>query len=200
MAELKKRMWKAIFYPESCRDWKEVIEDWGIPVAVSPLHDHDVKDDGTGELKKAHYHCLLEFDGPTPYSVVLGLVEQLGTHTAKGVNSRRRDERYLAHLDSKGKYMYDVADIETFGGYQLKFLGDRYEQNSISEIHDMIEDLGIVYYADLANEIVQNHPELLTTLLHYPAHFNNFCHSRERMKRDNGTYVKYTATRSRMGR
>lgn len=194
MAErvLKKRMWKFIFYPEGKGvNWREIIEDWGVPVAVSPLHDLDVKDDGTGEIKKAHYHGIMEFDGPTPYNVALELVEQLGVHIVKQVNSRRRDERYLAHLDAKSKYQYDVADITLFGGYELKFMGDRYELDTISQIHDLAEDLGIVFYADLANEIIERHADLVSTLLRYPAHFNNWCYSRERMlKFDNKTYVK----------
>lgn len=194
MAEkvLKKRMWKFVFYPEGKGvHWREVIEEWGVPVAVSPLHDSDVKEDGSGEFKKSHYHAIMEFDGPTPYTVALELVEQLGVHIVKPVNSRRRDERYLCHLDSKGKIEYDVADIVTFGGYEVKFMGDRFEQDSISQIHDLAEQLGIVYYADLSNEIISNYPELSSTLLRYPAHFNNWCYSRERMlKSDNRTYVK----------
>lgn len=204
MAEkvLKKRMWKFVFYPESCPDWKEIIEDWGLPVIVSPLHNLDVKEDGTGEIKKAHYHGIMEFDGPTPYPQALELVEGLGVHIVKPVNSRRRDERYLCHLDSKGKTDYDICDLTTFGGYECKFLGERYEMDTISQIHDLAEELGIVYYADLANEIIERHPDLVTTLLRYPAHFNNWCYSRERIlsKHGNGSYVNYAITRGRLGR
>lgn len=188
----KKRMWKFVFYPEGLGvNWKVIIEDWGVPVVVSPAHDSDVKEDGSGEIKKEHFHGIMEFDGPTPYPQALELVEQLGVHIVKPVNSRRRDERYLCHLDSKSKVQYDVADLTVFGGYELKFLGDRYEMDTISQIHDLAEELGIVYYADLANEIISNYPELSSTLLRYPAHFNNWCYSRERMmKSDNRSYVK----------
>lgn len=204
MAEkvLKKRMWKFVFYPESCPDWADIIDDWGVPVAVSPLHDCDLKEDSSGQLKKPHYHGIIDYDGPTPYTQAVQLVEQLNVHICKPVNSRRRDERYLCHLDSKSKTEYDVADIRTFGGYELKFMGDRYELDSISLIHDLAEEMGIIYYCDLANEIITNHPELVATLLRYPAHFNNWCYSRERFikKCDNGTYVKYTLGRFRCGR
>lgn len=180
---LKKRTWKFVFYPESCPDWVDIIEDWGVPVAVSPLHDSDLTEDGNGTFKKPHYHGIMDFDGPTPYTVALGLVEELGVHIVKGVNSRRRDERYLCHLDSKGKAQYDIADITLFGGYECKFLGDRFEMSTISQIHDLAETLGIIYYADLANEIIENYPDMVSTLLRYPAHFNNWCYSRERMKK-----------------
>lgn len=199
---LKKRTWKFIFYPESAPDWREVIEDWGVPVAVSPLHDSDVMEDGSGNFKKPHFHGIMDFDGPTPYNIALGLVEQLGVHIVKGVNSRRRDERYLCHLDSPGKTQYDIADIVLFGGYECKFLGEQYIMSEIQQIHDLAETLGIVFYADLSNEIISNYPELMGTLLKYPAHFNNFCYSRERIlkKHDNGSYVKYISTRKGFGR
>ena len=195
--EVKKRNWKFVFYPDSCPDWEDIIEDWGVPVLVSPLHCLDVKKDGSGEILDPHRHGIVCFDGPTPYSVPLGLVQSLGMSIVKPVNSLRRDERYLCHLDSPAKVKYDVADLVSFGGYECKFLGERFEQDGISAIHDLVEELGIVYYADLANEIVVSHKELLQTLLRYPAHFNNFCYSRERMlkKVDKNTYVKYASSR-----
>lgn len=199
---LKKRMWKFIFYPESAPKWREVIEEWGLPVIVSPLHDSDVMDDGSGRVKKPHFHGIMEFDGPTPYNLAVDIVRTLGVNICKPVNSRRRDERYLCHLDSKGKVEYDIADLTLFGGYECKFLGDRYEMDTISQIHDLAEQLGVIYYCDLANEIISNYPDLVSTLLRYPAHFNNWCYSRERFikKCDNGSYVKYTMGRFMCGR
>lgn len=179
MAEQKAKFWKFVFYPESAPpDWQEVIENWGVPCVVSPLHDSDV--DGNGELKKPHYHGIIQYDGPTQYHLAVELVQELGTNHVVKSQSRRRDERYLAHLDSPGKALYDVADIQTWGGYTVKFLADCYEQDGIACIHELVEELGIIYYCDLANEIIENHKELMTTLLRYPAHFNNFCYSRER--------------------
>lgn len=198
MAELKGRLWKAVFYPDSCPNWKDVIEDWGIPALVSPCHDRDF-DAQTGELKKPHHHVLFEFDGPVTYSQAVSLVEELGIHYCKKCNSRRRDERYWCHLDSPTKAQYDPADCFFFGGYEVRFLEDAQTFDGIAAIHELAESLGIIYYADLSNEILQRAPELLTTLLRYPAHFNNFCYSRERMagKLDNASYVK---SRRKVGR
>lgn len=187
---VSKRMWKFVFYPESAPDWKETIEDWGVPVLVSPLHNMDINVE-TGEVKKPHYHGIAYFDGPTPYSQMVELVEALGVHTAKPVNSRSRDERYLCHLDSKDKYVYNVEDISMFGGAMPKFLCDKQEQSDFAAVHNLIEELGIINYADLANEIVFGEPDLLPLLTRYTVHFNNVCRARADLVKyaDNGSYV-----------
>lgn len=196
-----KRLWKFIFYPgePSCPDnWLEVIEDWGVPVVVSPEH----KDDYTanGVRKKLHRHGIAQFDGPKPDSEILKLcgllgvpyaIELRGNDTYDEVRSRRREERYLCHLDSKDKAKYDPADIICINGYELKYLEEEYEIDAISAIHDIAEDLGIVHYADLANELVLKHRELVPTLLRHVGHFNNFCYSRYKLAgSDNTSYVK----------
>ena len=42
MAEKRTRNWTFVFYPESTReDWREVLGEKGLQLAVSPLHDRD---------------------------------------------------------------------------------------------------------------------------------------------------------------
>lgn len=203
--DLSRSLWQFLIYPDSCGfdepdDLWKALDGEFVPMFVSPLHDRDVKEDGTGELKKAHWHVLVCFDGPKPYKQVLYQFEKYGVKILKDVPSRRTCERYWAHLDSPYKALYDVADCRCFGGYKPKFLSDEYEHDGLSAVHDLVEQMGIVYYADLANEIIERHPDLIGILLRYPAHFNNFCYSRERMlskSRDNMSYVK---SRVRMGR
>ena len=61
---LKKRNWGAVVYPESApEDWEEILKLKGISWARSPLHDSDINP--TGEPKKAHYHIIISFPGPT---------------------------------------------------------------------------------------------------------------------------------------
>lgn len=191
--DISRALWKFVFYPQDLPegiDWRDFLDDVGVPILVSPLHDMDATDEG--EFKKAHRHALMQFDGPKPYTQALELVRGLGVKILKASNSRKRDERYMCHLDSPAKYLYDVGELELFGGYTCKFLSDAYEQDGISAIHDLAEGLGIIYYADLANEIITKHGELMNCLLRYPAHFNNYCYSRERLasKGDNLTYDK----------
>lgn len=209
--QLSRAMWQFLLYPDSMvvefggeieKAW-EYLDTVGMPVMVSPLHDCDVKEDGSGKLKKPHYHCMAQFDGPVPYRQALEYFEVLGVKILKQVPSRRTFERYTCHMDSPTKAQYDVADIRYFGGYQSKYLGDMYEQSSISQIHELIEELGIVYYPDLALNLSRDYPDLLSTLLRYSSHFNNFCYGRERLLKrysgDNDSYVKYANTRRKIG-
>lgn len=194
--DCSRAMWQFLIYPDSCGfddvdDLWRALEELMVPLFVSPLHDRDVKEDGSGELKKPHWHVLAAYDGPVPYGQCLYTFAPFGVKILKFVPSRRACERYWAHLDSKDKYKYDVADCKCFSSYEPKYLEDEYGLSGIQEIHDVAERLGIVYYADLANEIITHYPNLVEVLLRHPAHFNNFCYSRERMcNRDNTSYVK----------
>lgn len=202
--EKKQRLWQFLIYPDSAgREPDEIweyLDSLQIPMFVSPLHDRDVKDDGTGELKKEHWHVVMAFDGPVPYSQALAYVEPLGVKILKAVPSRRTMERYWAHLDSPNKAQYDVADCRCFGGYEPKFLEDEYALDGLAAIHDVMEQLGIIYYADLADEIITRHPEMTACLLRYSQHFNNVCYSRERMARATGDNVSYVKSRRKVGR
>lgn len=58
------RMWTFVVYPESApENWRDILSDYHIPWVESPLHDKDVNPDG--EVKKAHWHIILFFDGKT---------------------------------------------------------------------------------------------------------------------------------------
>ena len=64
---VKKRYWAFVLYPESApSDWRDIIQMTGLPFAVSPLHDKDLNADNT--IKKAHYHIILCYPGPTTYN------------------------------------------------------------------------------------------------------------------------------------
>lgn len=57
MAKDKARYFTFLLYPESVPEgWQEKLAEIGQPMAISPLHDKDVKPDGT--LKKAHWHII----------------------------------------------------------------------------------------------------------------------------------------------
>ena len=66
MAIVKKRNWAFVLYPESAPDnWKDMLQETGLPCSISPLHDKDVDPDGNP--KKAHYHIIVCYNGPTSF-------------------------------------------------------------------------------------------------------------------------------------
>lgn len=54
------RYWAGLIYPgDSCPDnWQELMQLSGLQILVSPLHDQDIADAKTGELKKPHRHVI----------------------------------------------------------------------------------------------------------------------------------------------
>ena len=55
MKNVKKRAWGGVIYPESLpENWLEILQNSGLQIAISPLHDKDINPDGT--IKKPHYH------------------------------------------------------------------------------------------------------------------------------------------------
>ncbi|MBQ2581159.1 MAG: replication protein, partial [Ruminococcus sp.] len=96
---MKKRNWGCIIYPESApADWFDILQQSGLSGAVSPLHDKDIDPDG--EPKKAHYHVILTYPGPTTYNNVASFThETLNGSLPKPLESIRGYYRYFTHLD-----------------------------------------------------------------------------------------------------
>lgn len=119
MSTLKKRNWAFVLYPESAPpDWRERLQRYGVPCAVSPIHDNDKTD--KGELKKPHYHVLFTYKHPTTLNNVVSFVESLGQNKyAEPIQDLLMYYRYLAHLDDPDKAQYKVEDIVTYCGFKI---------------------------------------------------------------------------------
>lgn len=55
----KGRYWAGLIYPgDSCPDdWEDRMKISGLEILVSPVHDQDIADIATGELKKTTSSC-----------------------------------------------------------------------------------------------------------------------------------------------
>ena len=119
MKNVKKRNWAFVLYPESApNNWLDLLQQTGLQFCVSPLHDKDLNADNT--LKKAHYHIILIYDGPTTYNNVRQLTESLGQPIPQPLEQVRGYYRYLTHKDNPEKYQYDEKDILTFNRKTIK--------------------------------------------------------------------------------
>ena len=117
-SNVKKRHWAFVLYPESApSDWLEQLQKTGLQCAISPFHDKDV--DPTGELKKAHYHIILSYEGPTTYNVVNSLCDGLNQPIPQALEQVRGYYRYLTHKDNPEKYQYSEDDIKTLNGFNI---------------------------------------------------------------------------------
>lgn len=158
---LKKRNWAFVVYPESApSDWIEQLQQCGVVGAISPLHDKDLN--ATGEPKKAHWHVIVTYEGPTAQSVVERLTERLNAPKPIPLEQVRGYYRYLTHKDNPEKAQYDEKDIQTLNGFDIRDFVEmtKSEVNAkIRIIQKMIRELDFLEYADLL-DYLQDEDEL----------------------------------------
>ena len=152
------RVWTAVLYPESApADWREHLDELHIEWAESPLHEFDTNP--TGEVKKAHWHIVLAFDGPKSYEQVCEILAPLNGPIPQKCHSLKGAVRYFAHLDNPEKYQYPASQIVGHGGFDVRSAlaptsGQRYEL--IKEMQDWVHDNGITEMQDLMDEARAN--------------------------------------------
>ena len=159
MAEtIKKRNWTFLLYPESApENWREQIKISGLMAAISPLHDKDVNP--TGEAKKAHYHILLVYSGPTTYNAVSKFTASLNATVPQALESVRGMYRYFSHKDNPEKFQYNEKDIQSLNGFNIADLVEltKSEVNELkARILKLIRDVGIVEYSSLIDFLIDN--------------------------------------------
>lgn len=145
------RNWTFICYPDSApENWKEIIKGYHISTAISPLHDKDLNP--TGEEKKPHWHCYLEFDSVKSFEQVATITEQVNGTIPQAVQSPVGLIRYFIHKDNPEKHQYDFADIEIYNGFNIEKF-DQYSEAEldeiIAEIMLFIDTIGITEYSSL---------------------------------------------------
>ena len=136
-SESRTRVWTAVVYPESApKNWRALLDDYHIAWCESPLHNKDV-DEGTGELKKPHWHILLSFEGVKTFEQVCEILEPVGCPIPQRVHSAVGAVRYFAHLDNPDKHQYSVSDIIGHSGFDVAAA----LQPTASKRYDMIAEM-----------------------------------------------------------
>lgn len=156
---MKGRNWAFVIYPESMpSDWFELLEQTGLPFAISPLHDKDVNP--TGEVKKPHYHVICQYANTTTSKNVKENVCNIvnGTIPIK-LESIKGMYRYHLHLDNPEKYQYDDRDRIFINGFdisQVNALTKTEVDKLKKEITCFILDNDIREYSDLLQLLIDN--------------------------------------------
>lgn len=116
----KNRNWTFLVYPDSApENWFDILQDTGLPFAVSPLHDKDFNP--TGEQKKPHYHVIVCFPGPTTFNKVnTDICNLLNSPIPKRLLSIVGMYRYFTHKDNPDKYQYDDTLIRVSNGFDIQ--------------------------------------------------------------------------------
>ncbi|MCM1222397.1 MAG: replication protein [Lachnospiraceae bacterium] len=156
-ASIRYRNFASVVYPESApEDWIEVLSDFHVPIFISPLHDSDVNP--TGEVKKAHYHIMLMFEGKKSKEQVKELLDAVNAVGLESVNTIRGYARYLCHLDNPEKAQYKIDDVRALSGADyMGVIGlavDKYK--ALREMQDFCRDNNVFSFADLADYCAMN--------------------------------------------
>lgn len=175
----KKRYWAFVLYPESAPiNWRDILQQTGLAIAISPLHDKDI--DPTGQPKKAHYHIILCYDGPTTFNnVKSNITDVLNQPIPIPLEQVRGYFRYLTHKDNPDKFQYNEKDISIINDFDI----DNYNDLTISQVNEIkkqlitfIQENNITEYCNLLDlllskelfsmlDVAMNHTILLNTYI-----------------------------------
>lgn len=157
-SNVKKRNWAFILYPESSpADWVEILQRTGLQCAISPLHDKDI--DPTGEPKKAHYHIILCYSGPTSFNVVKTLCDSLNQPIPQALEQVRGYFRYFTHMDNPEKYQYSSDEIRFVNGFNISDFIELSKSEVIEikkKLQQLIINLNIYEYSDFMDYLLVN--------------------------------------------
>lgn len=145
------RNWTLIVYPDSApKNWRDILDDEHITWVESPLHDKDVNPDG--EVKKAHWHVLLQFEGKKSFRQVAEIADDLNSPIPKYVQSAKGLVRYMIHMDNPEKFQYKKSDIIGHGGADISSFFELSATNRLDILKDIvnfIRDNNVTEFADL---------------------------------------------------
>lgn len=148
--------------PERAKDtWMGAFSSLGYKMAVSPLHDKDTNPDG--EIKKAHWHVLLQ--GGTAWITIKTLKELVltefdgrGVAVPQSVSNVIGLMRYLVHLDNPEKFQYDKNDIRVFNGATVE------NAFALSKDDELAIRCDIIRYVQENEDILEYHQVIDTAL------------------------------------
>lgn len=177
---VKKRNWAFVCYPESLpENWLEILQETGSPIAISPLHDRDLNADE--KEKKAHYHVIICYSGPSSFNVVKRLTDRLNAPIPIALEQVRGYYRYFTHKDNPEKYQYDEKDIKCLNGFDIRDFVELTKNETIKiiiEIRKIIRENGIVEYSDLMDYLDANgNFDYISIATYNTIHFNAYLKS-----------------------
>ena len=170
----KARHFGFLLYPESIpKNWKEQLENLGVSLAVSPLHDSDEKEtkdlseqeklivkNGGKVYKKPHYHVIYVAKNPvTVESVRKKIKRKLGNNSVAHleiIDYIKGSYEYLTHeskdAKAKNKHVYDKKDILHINDFDIDryvTLDESQKRELKNQLVNIILQCGIVNFKEL---------------------------------------------------
>lgn len=185
------RAWTFIIYPDDLPSQIDIyvsLDDFHIPIAISPLHDMLLEGKPS---EKNHYHIILSFDGKKSYEQVLEMLydnfsldgQNRGFTRPEPIQCLASYYRYLCHLDNEDKVKYDPEDIILLGGFNPHKYIDEQSHIFLLQMSACIDDEDFTEFADFEIFCRQNNPDTWFPLLHrHHGYFNTLLRSRRYKK------------------
>ncbi|MBC9706339.1 MAG: replication protein [Enterococcus sp.] len=178
----KGRYFAFILYPESIPDdWTVKLESLDIPMAISPLHDKDLKEVSESEMtpkeleivnnggklyKKSHYHVLYVAKNPVTVDGVRNKIKRALSDNAVShveiVDGVKSYFDYLTHESkdaiAKNKHKYSKADIKYIQDFDIDryiTMDDNEKKELMNLIFNLIRSYGIQNIFDLGDFVDQ---------------------------------------------
>lgn len=133
-------------------DWLDRLKQTCLPMAISPLHDHDTKPDGT--VKKPHYHVVINYpsSNTTLKAVKERIADPLNAPTPFVADNPKGAYEYLWHKNDSDKYQYDREGVLELNGYKVPLSTDDVQVLK-GALMDFIVEYSIYEYADFLDAV-----------------------------------------------
>ena len=139
-----------LVYPDSVNDgWNDYLKNTGLKVAISPLHDNDINDDGS--INKPHYHIVIVYSHSVNWYQFAEIRDKINAYkNFEKVKSTQNIINYLTHdsYTSAAKFKYSKDNIQWINCCELDFMEDEYlrvinfiEDNQIFTLRFLIQSL-----------------------------------------------------------
>ncbi len=154
---VRTRNYATIIYEDSApENWLQILNDLHVPAFISPLHDQDLRPDGTP--KKHHRHVQICFDSVKTPEQAKEVFDQINGVGCEVIKSFRAYARYLCHLDEHDKHLYNTSDVIALGGLDYNdSIGSASDKvQCIREMKNYVKDNMIFFFCDLFDYAEEN--------------------------------------------
>lgn len=213
------RSWQCVVYPESAPDdWMDKLHSQGVAYDISPLHDKDMKPDGSG-LKKPHHHVVLDWGSgaTTSGDRAIEIFNMIGGVYPDPSKNRQEflqqckvkklisAQRYLCHLDEHdpNKHKYDTADVKSGFQelpYENRILKAMEKDELTMAMVDFVMEHDLLDFASFVLLARNEHPEWIHSIINERSgtFINRFIAGRLQYEREERERKKLLMTKWRM--
>lgn len=126
----KFRQFMLLLYPDdiTCSSTLDYLIS-NFSICAYCLHDKDI--DENGDLKKPHYHFIVQLSSPRSLSFSLSDDFRVPLNLIEPIHDWRHAVRYLVHYDDCNKYKYDVSCIVSSFDVSSFFYNDETEKAAV---------------------------------------------------------------------